>query len=115
MGVTMLLCVIARVTIKLSKTIQPSHTVSKQRKYSSIFPDMIQRLGDVEKVFELSEKSKKNSMSTDLLYDAESSSEKKFMLEEEPALSEDEGSGIDSKSIDDFNSKRVNILNIQIF
>lgn len=53
----------------------------------------------MEKVFELSEKSKKNSISrADLLYDAESSSEKKFMLDDEPALSEDEGSDSDSKS-----------------
>lgn len=60
---------------------------------------MIQRLGDVEKVFELSEKSKKHSISrTDLLYDADSNSEKKFMLEEEPAISEDEGSESDSRS-----------------
>lgn len=59
---------------------------------------MIQRLGDVEKVFELSEKSKKNSISrADLLQDAESTSEKKFMLEDEPAISEDEGSDSDMK------------------
>lgn len=79
--------------MKLSHSVQPSHKVSRHRKYSNIYPDMIQRLGDVEKVFELSEKSKKSSISrADLLYDADSSSEKKFMLEEEPAISEDEGS-----------------------
>lgn len=101
-GTIMLLFAIARVTMKLSNSIQPSHKVSKQRKYSSIYPDMISRLGDVEKVFELSEKSKKNSISrADLLYDAESSSEKKFMLDDEPAISEDEGSDSDSKSNSD--------------
>lgn len=101
----MLLFAIARVTMKLSNSVQPSHKVSKQRKYSSIYPDMIQRLGDVEKVFELSEKSKKNSISrADLLYDAESNSEKKFMLDDEPAISEDEGSECDSKSNCDSNS-----------
>lgn len=92
-GIIMLLCAIIRVSMKLSHSVQPSHKVSRHRKYSNIYPDMIQRLGDVEKVFELSEKSKKNSISrADLLYDADSSSEKKFMLEEEPAISEDEGS-----------------------
>lgn len=61
---------------------------------------MIQRLGDVEKVFELSEKSRNYSISrADLLNDADSNSEKKFMLEEEPAISEDEGSDIDLRSI----------------
>lgn len=106
----MLLFAIARVTVQLSNLIQPSHKVSKQRKYSSIYPDMIQRLGDVEKVFELSEKSKKNSISrADLLHDAESSSEKKFMLEEEPAISEDEQSDSDSKSICDINTIRVSL------
>lgn len=72
---------------------------------------MIQRLGDVEKVFELSEKSKKNSISrADLLYDADSNSEKKFMLEEEPAISEDEGSESDSRS----NCGKVSFLNFYI-
>lgn len=71
---------------------------------------MIHRLGDVEKVFELSEKSKKNSISrADLLHDSESSSEKKFMLDEEPAISgsEDEGLESDSKSNCDINTTEV--------
>lgn len=107
-GTIMLLFAIARVTMKLSNSVQPSHKVSKQRKYSSIYPDMIQRLGDVEKVFELSEKSKKNSISqADLLYDTESNSEKKFMLDDEPAISEDEGSECDSKSNCDSSSLEV--------
>lgn len=68
---------------------------------------MIQRLGDVEKVFELSEKSRKQSISrADLLYDADSNSEKKFMLEDEPAISEDEGSESDSPSNFDKVSKK---------
>lgn len=107
----MLLCAIARVTMKLSNSIQPSHKISKQRKFSSIYPDMIQRLGDVEKVFELNEKSKKYSISrADLLNDAESSSEKKFMLEEEPALSEDEDSGPESNLMVDVSSIYNSIL-----
>lgn len=107
-GTIMLLYAIARVTTKLSKSFQPSHKVSRNRKYSNIYPDMIHRLGDVEKVFELSEKSKKNSISrADLLQDAETSSEKIFMLEEEPAISEDEDSEIDTNSSCDMNSVRV--------
>lgn len=109
-GITMLLFAIARVTMRLSHNIQPSHKVSKHRKYSSIYPDMIQRLGDVEKVFELSEKSKKNSVSrADLLHDAESCCEKKFMLEEEPAISgsEDEELEVDSKQKCENNTSEV--------
>lgn len=90
---------------------QPSHKVSRQRKYSSIYPDMIQRLGDGEKVFELNEKSRKNSISrADLLYDVDLSSEKKFMLDEEPAISEDEGTDSDSKSNSDIASFKVNVI-----
>lgn len=98
-GIMLIVFAILRVSLKISRSIQPSHKVSRHRKYSSIYPDMIQRLGDVEKVFELSEKSKKHSISqADLLCDADSNSEKKFMLEEEPAISEDEGSESDSHS-----------------
>lgn len=69
---------------------------------------MIQRFGDVEKVFELNEKSRKNSISrADLLYDVDLSSEKKFMLDEEPAISEDEGTDSDSKSNSDIGSFKV--------
>lgn len=112
-GTFTLLYAIARVTTKLSKSFQPSHKVSRNRKYSNIYPDMIHRLGDVEKVFELSEKLKKNSISrADLLQDAESSSEKKFMLEEEPAISDDEDSEMYSNSFCGSNSVRVSFLTI---
>lgn len=98
-GTITLLYVVARVSTKLSKSFQPSHKVSRHRKYSNIYPDMIHRFGDVEKVFELNEKLRKNSISrADLLQDAESNSEKKFMLEEEPAISEDEDSENESNS-----------------
>jgi len=80
---------VARVSLKLSHSVQPSYKISKHRKYSSIYPDMIQRLGDMERVFELSEKGRKKSLSrVDLLYDTDQNSDSKFMLEEEPALSE---------------------------
>lgn len=60
---------------------------------------MIQRLGNMEKVFELSEKCRKKSISqADLLYDADLNSEKKFMLDEEPAISECEESESDTCS-----------------
>lgn len=69
---------------------------------------MIQRFGDGEKVFELNEKSRKNSISrADLMYDVDLSSEKKFMLDEEPAISEDEGTDSDSKSNSDIASFKV--------
>lgn len=65
---------------------------------------MIQRLGDVEKVFELSEKSRKKSISrADLLHDTDLNSERKFMLEEDSAVSEYEESDTDTDS--DTNSK----------
>lgn len=68
---------------------------------------MIQRLGDVEKVFEMNEKSRKNSISrTDLLCD-DIDYEKKFMLDEEPAISEDEDSGSETKLDCDINSFMV--------
>lgn len=65
---------------------------------------MIQRLGDVEKVFELSEKSRKKSISrADLLHDTDLNSERKFMLEEDSAISEYEESDTDTDT--DTNSK----------
>lgn len=108
-GAFMILMAIIRVSLKLSRSVQTSHRVSNHRKYSSIYPDMIPRLGDMEKVFELSEKSKKNSISrADLLNDGDSNSEKKFMLEEEPAISEDEGSECECRSNCDSVSAEVN-------
>lgn len=107
-GILMLLFAVTRVSMKLSNSFQPSHKVSKQRKYSSIYPDMIQRLGDVEKVFELNEKRKNSISQADLLYDVDMNSEKKFMLDEEPAISEDEeSSDSESKSNCDINSFKV--------
>lgn len=67
---------------------------------------MIQRLGDVEKVFELSEKSRKKSISrADLLHDTDLNSERKFMLEEDSAISEYEESDTDTDTDTDANSK----------
>lgn len=59
---------------------------------------MIQRFADVDKAFELSDK-KHSTSRTELLYDPDINSEKKFMLEEEPAISEDDGSEYDYKSL----------------
>lgn len=107
-GTMLLLYAITRVSMKLSNSMQPSHKVSRQRKYSSIYPDLIQRFGDGEKVYELNEKSRKNSISrSDLLYDVELNLEKKFMLEDEPAISEDEGSDSDKQSNSDMTSFKV--------
>lgn len=99
---------ITRVSMQLSSGLQNSHKISKQRKYSNIYPDTIQRLGDSEKVYELNEKRRKNSaVPNDVLYDIDITSEKRFMLDEEPALSEDESSDSESKSSDDFISIKV--------
>lgn len=109
-GIILVLIPIIREALKLSRSLQPSHRVSNPRKFSSIYPDMIQRLGDMEKVFELKEKSRKKSISrADLLSDADSSSEKKFMLEDEPAISEDEGSESDTRSDCDRTLVKVSI------
>lgn len=110
-GISILLIAVTRVSIKLSNAMQPSHKVSN-RKYSSIYPDMIQRLGDVDKVFEMNEKSRKNSISrADLLYDVDlNDSEKRFMLDEEPAISDDESSDSETKSNCEINSFKVLII-----
>lgn len=73
---------------------------------------MIQRLGDVDKVFEMNEKSRKNSISrADLLYDVDlNDSEKRFMLDEEPAISDDESSDSETKSNCEINSFKVLII-----
>lgn len=63
---------------------------------------MIQRLGETEKVFEMSEKPQRND-SSEPLCDADMSSEKTFMLEDEPALPEDD----DTESGDDLVSIKV--------
>lgn len=101
-GVISLLFAITRVSVQLSNSLQSSHKISKQRKYSSIYPDTIQRLGDTPKVYEMDEKSRRNSSTiVDNLYDIDLNSEKTFMLDEEPAISEDESSESDSKSGDE--------------
>lgn len=94
--------------MQLSSSLQTSNKISKPRKYSNIYPDTIQRLNESEKVYELNEKRRKNSaVPTEMLYDIDINSEKTFMLDEEPAISEDEGSDSDAKSGDDFISIKV--------
>lgn len=95
-GITSLLIAVTRVSLKLSQHFQPSHKISKQRKYSSIYHDTIQRIDDCEKVLELSEKHK---------YDNDLNLENKYMLEEEPALSDDDEVIIDR--IDDVDGDNI--------
>lgn len=108
-GIASMLYAITRVSMQLSSSLQTSHKISKQQqKYSNIYPDTIQRLNETDKVYELSEKRRKNSaVPNDVLYDIDINSEKTFMLDEEPAISEDEGSDSDTKSSDDFISIKV--------
>lgn len=93
--------------MRLSQTFQSSHKISRQQKYSNIYPDTIQRLGESEKVFEMNEKTRKNSTA---MYEIDiTSSEKTFMLDEEPAISEDEEDN-GTKSGDYLVSIKVRIL-----
>lgn len=78
---------------------------------------MLQRYGDIgigtDKVYELNEKTHDSvlSQAEQLLDDEnENNSESKYMLEDEPAISEDEGSENGSKtSSDDMRSFKVSI------
>lgn len=87
-GTIILLFVVTRVAMQISGGL--ANNISKQRKYSTIYTDTIQRLNETEKVFEMNEKSQNNSSATELLYDVDMNSEKTFMLDEEPAIPEDE-------------------------
>lgn len=94
--------------MQLSSSLQTSHKISKTQKYSNIYPETITRLNESEKVYELNEKRRKTgAMPNDVMYDIDINSEKTFMLDEEPAMSEDEGSDSDGKSGDDFISIKV--------
>lgn len=105
-GIVSLLYAITRVSMQMSSSMQKTHKISKHGKYSNIYPDTIQRLNETDKVYELNEKRRKNSaIPNEMLYGIDISSEKTFMLDEEPAMSEDEGS--DSNSGDDFISIKV--------
>lgn len=122
-GILSLLFAITRVSMQLSRKVGPSHKISKQRKYSSIYPDMIQRdfgLG-TDKIYELNEKMQDTALgqAEQLLGDEhEINLESKYMLEDEPAISEDECSENGSKtSSDDMRSFKVSILGflLQVF
>lgn len=111
-----MLYAITRVSMQLSFSMQTSHKISKQQqRYNNVYPDTIQRLNETDKVYELNEKRRKNSaVPKDVLYDIDINSEKTFMLDEEPAISEDEGSDSDSKS-GDFISIKVSIVHSMKF
>lgn len=82
-----------------------TQNISNPSKYSTIYPDTIQRLGETEKVYEMNEKST-NNKSTEQLCDVDMSSEKTFMLDEEPTIPEDDDGG---ESGDDFVSIKVSV------
>ena len=97
-GVVSLLVAVSRVSMKLSVNVQPSHRISKHRKYSIVYPETIQRNLGGDKVFELNEKSSENVMVVDEFYEINLDAEDKYMLDDEAALSGDESSDSDTKS-----------------
>lgn len=115
-GITSLLIAVTRVSLQLSQGLQPSHKISKYRKYTSVYQDTIQRIDDCDKVYEMNEKQKLSKR--DKMFEIDLNSENKYMLEDEPAISDgemsDEGDGVSSPSslLDDSNAstKVSNIL-----
>lgn len=98
-GIATLLFAVTRVALQLSQGFQPSHKISKQRKYASIYQDTIQRIDDCDKVYELNEKQEQQIRNSDMMFEIDLNSENKYMLEDEPALSDDDNDSIDGVDI----------------
>lgn len=96
-GIASLLIAVTRVSLQLSQSFQPSHKISKQRKYASIYQDTIQRIDDCDKVYELNEKQEhqKQIKNSDMMFEIDLNSENKYMLDDEPALSDDDNDSCD--------------------
>lgn len=109
-GIASLLIAVTRVSLQLSQHFQPSHKISKQRKYASIYQDTIQRIDESEKVYELNEKQPLSN--TDMMFEIDLNSENKYMLEEEPAISDDD-SDIVIDRIDDIDGDSINRCSAQ--
>lgn len=119
-GIISLLIAVTRVSLQLSQGLQPSHKISKHRKYTSVYQDTIQRIDDCDKVYEMNEKDKLGEM--DKMFEIDLNSENKYMLEDEPALSDgendsDEGDGVSSPASllgDSSGSAKVSINNLSL-
>lgn len=86
-GIILILIAIVRASMRFSQTIQPSHKISNQRKYSSISRDGDYNVDGI--AYEMSEKCIRSG-GTDNLFEVDLNDEKEYMLEQEPALSEED-------------------------
>lgn len=89
-GLCLLTVAIVKVSMSLSKSIQSNHKISQK------YPNIHKYLGTDSKVYEMTEKC---IIENDGLCDIDSNEEKNYMLEEEPALSEDDEIDSDTKSL----------------
>lgn len=104
-GIVSLLIAVTKVSLQLSQHFQPSHKISKQRKYASIYQDTIQRIDDGEKVYELNEKMPLPT--ADMIFEIDLNSESKYMLDDEPAISDDDEEIVIDR-IDDVDGDSIN-------
>lgn len=89
-GLCLLTIAIVKASMSLSKSIQSNHKISQ--KYSNIH----KYLGTDTKIYEMTEKC---IIENDGLCDIDLNDEKNYMLEQEPALSEDDEVDSDTKSL----------------
>lgn len=89
-GLCLLILAVAKASMRFSKSIQSNHKISKK------YPSIHKYLSTDVKVYEMTEKRKNQK---DGLLDKGQTDEKKYMLEEEPALSEDYEIDSDTKSM----------------
>lgn len=89
-GICLLTIAIVKASMSLSKSIQSNHNTSQ--KYSH----MHKYLGTDSKIYEMTEKC---IITNDGLCDIDLNDEKNYMLEQEPALSEDDEVDSDTKSL----------------
>lgn len=101
-GIILLVVAVVRASMSFSQTIQPSHKISNQRRYSSIGRDdgdygSGSVGGDDNLSYEMTEKCIRNSGGH--LYEVDLADEKEYMLEQEHAISEDEENESETKTL----------------
>lgn len=89
-GLCLLTIAIVKASMRLSKSIQSNHKISQK------YPNIHKYLGTDSKVYEMTEKC---IIENDGLCDIALNDEKNYMLEDEPALSEDDEVDSDTKSL----------------
>lgn len=92
-GILLVLVAVTKAALRFSRTIQPSHKISNQRRYSTIASANKQPTEYISNncdtlSYELTEKCINHD--DDQLCEIDFTNEKHYMLEEEPALSEDD-------------------------